>query len=128
MRNLWSVLKKGKAKNKIPIGIIKNWLPPQAEIENIVKIPEPASFINAIFLFFELIPLNSKYMNKRLKNIPKGSDLNHPSGLRINNGIETENKIAENNPAVVPPITLTNAKITITDNEEKITGNIIVKS
>jgi hypothetical protein len=52
--------------------------------------------------------------------------LNHPSGLRINNGIETENKIAENNPAVVPPITLTKAKITIADNEAKIAGNKIV--
>ena len=54
--------------------------------------------------------------------------MNHPSGLRINNGIETENKIAENNPAVVPPITLTKAKITIADNEAKIAGNKIVKS
>ncbi len=31
-------------------------------------------------------------------------------------------------PAVVPPITLTNAKITIAVSEPKMTGNIIVKS
>ena len=58
--NLWSVLKKGNAKNKIPIGIIKNWSPPQAEIENTVKIPDPTSLRIAIFLFFEFIPLNNK--------------------------------------------------------------------
>ena len=81
-----------------------------------------------IFLFWEFIPLKSRYTAKRAKNNPKGSDLNHPIGLRIKIGNETENKSAENKPAVVPPITLTSAKMTIADNEPKITGNKIVKS
>ena len=58
--NLWSILKNGNVRKKIPSGIIKNWLPPQAEIENTVKIPDPTSLTNAIFLFWEFIPLNSK--------------------------------------------------------------------
>lgn len=126
--NLWSVLRKGKVRKKIPIGIIKNWLPPQDEIENAVKIPAPKSLINAIFLLLDFIPLRRKYTAKRPKNNPKGSDLNQPIGLRIKIGIETENKSAENNPAVVPPIILTKAKITIADNEPTIAGNKIVKS
>ena len=128
MMNLWSVLRKGSVRKNSPIGIIKNWLPPQAEIENTVKIPAPISFANATFLFWEFIPLKSKYTVKRLKNNPKGSDLNHPIGPRISIGNEIENNIAENNPAVVPPMTLTKAKITIADKEPKITGNKIVKS
>jgi len=84
--------------------------------------------MNAIFLLSEFIPLKKKYTAKRLKNNPRGSDLNQPSGLRIKIGREIENNKAENNPAVVPPMTLTNAKITIADKEPKITGNIIVKS
>ncbi len=128
MMNLWSVLKKGNVRKKSPIGIIKNWLPPQAEIENVVKIPAPISFAIATFLFWEFIPLNSRYTVKRLKNNPKGSDLNQPIGPRISIGNETENNIAENKPAVVPPMTLTNAKRTIADNEPKTTGNNLVKS
>ncbi len=128
MINLWSVLKNGNVMKKSPNGIIKNWLPPQAEIENAVKIPAPMSFVNATFLFWEFIPLNSKYTVKRLKNNPRGSDLNQPIGPRISIGNEIENNIAENKPAVVPPMTLTKAKRTIADKEPKTTGNSIVKS
>ena len=128
MMNLWSVLKNGNIIKKSPNGMIKNWVPPHAEIENVVKIPAPISFANAIFLFWEFIPLNNKYNIKRLKNNPKGSDLNHPIGPRISIGNEIENNRAENKPAVVPPMTLTNAKITIADKEPKITGKSIVKS
>ena len=39
-----------------------------------------------------------------------------------------EKNNAAKSPAVVPPITLTKAKTTITVNEPKTTGNIIVKS
>ncbi len=60
MMNLWSVLKNGNARKKIPNGIIKNWFPPQAERENVVKIPAAMSFANAIFLFWEFIPPNSQ--------------------------------------------------------------------
>ena len=97
MINLWSVLKKGNVIKKSPIGIIKNWLPPQAEIENAVKIPAPISFENTTFLFWEFIPLNSKYIANRLKNNPSGSDLNHPIGPLISIGNEIENNRAENN-------------------------------
>ncbi len=60
MMNLWSILKNGNVMKKSPIGIIKNWFPPQAERENAVKIPAPMSFANATFLFLEFIPLKSK--------------------------------------------------------------------
>ena len=43
-------------------------------------------------------------------------------------GAETEKNSAAKRPAVVPPITLTNAKITIAVKEPNTTGNIIVKS
>ncbi len=128
MINLWSVLKNGNVMKKSPNGIIKNWLPPQAEIENVVKIPAPMSLANATFLFWEFIPLNSKYTAKRLNINPRGSDLNHPIGPRMSIGNEIENNIAENKPAVVPPMILTKAKITIADKEPKTTGNNIVKS
>jgi len=128
MINLWSVLKNGNVRKKSPNGIIKNWLPPQAEIENVVKIPAPMSFANATFLFWEFIPLNSRYTAKRAKNNPRGSDLNHQIEPRISIGNETENNIAENKPAVVPPMTLTKAKRTIADKEPKTAGNSIVKS
>jgi len=128
MMNLWSVLKNGNAMKKSPIGIIKNWLPPHAEIENMVKIPAPMSFANATFLFWEFIPLNRKYTVKRAKNNPRGSDLNHPIGPRISIGNEIENNRAENKPVVVPPMTLTKAKRTIADKEPKTAGNSIVKS
>ena len=126
--NLWSDLKKGRARKKIPKGIIKNWFPPQAEIENVVKIPAPKSLKNATFLFWEFMPLRSKYTAKRPKNNPRGSDLNQPIGPRNSIGSEIENSKAENKPVVVPPITLTKAKRTIEDKEPKTTGNIIVKS
>ena len=41
IRNLWSVRKNGKVNMKIPIGRIKNWLPPHADKLNINKIPAP---------------------------------------------------------------------------------------
>ena len=127
MMNLWSILKNGNIRKKIPIGRIKNWFPPQAEIQSVVKIPAPNNFAIAIFLFWEFIPLKSKYTAKRLKNNPSGSDLNQPIEPRISIGNETENNRAESKPAVVPPMTLTKAKRTIADKEPKITGNNIVK-
>ena len=126
--NLWSVLKNGRVRKNIPIGIMKNWFPPHAERENVVKMPAPISFAIAIFLFWELIPLRRKYTVKRLKNNPRGSDLNQPIGLRISNGNEIEYNNAANKPAEVPPITLTKAKRTIAERELKTTGNTIVKS
>ena len=74
------------------------------------------------------IPLKKRYIPNKLKNNPRGSDLNHPNRPRIKIGIDIENRMAANNPAVVPPITRTRAKITIVVKEPKITGNIITKS
>jgi len=54
--------------------------------------------------------------------------LNQQIGPRISIGNETENESAENKPAVVRPMTLTKAKITIADKDPMITGNSIVKS
>ena len=128
MMNLRSERKNGKAMKKSPNGMTKNWFPPHAETEKVVNIPANTSLENTIFLFSDFIPLNSKYNARRAKNNPNGSDLNHPIGLLIKRGIETEYKRAENKPADVPPITLTNAKITIADNDANIAGNKIVKS
>jgi hypothetical protein len=55
-----------KYKNKIPIEIIKIDYHPQAEIENIVKIPEPTSLINANFFIFWIYP--HLITNKRIKD------------------------------------------------------------
>ena len=54
------------------------------------------------FFYFEnLFHLKINILLKIPKNKPKGSDLNHPIGLRIKMGNEIENNKAENNPAVV---------------------------
>ena len=62
------------------------------------------------------------------KKRPSGSDLNQP----IEPLIMIIGEMAKNNeakiPAVVPPIVLTIAKITIAVSELTTTGNIIVKS
>jgi len=128
MMNLWSNLTNGNARKKTPTGIIKNWLPPHADSDKGTIIPAAINFTIAIFLFLELIPLSKKYSAKIPKNNPRGSDLNQPIEPLNIIGNETEKNKAENNPAVVPPITLTNAKITIQLREPKITGNRIVKS
>ena len=78
-------------------------------------------------MFWEFIPLSSKYIVKRLKKSPNGSDLNHPTIPLIIIGTDNEKKSAAKRPAVVPPITLTKPKITIVVNDPIITGNIIVK-
>src|SRR3989338_5006268 len=128
MINLWSDLTKGSIRKNTPIGIIKNWLPPHADMDKGIVIPADINFTIAIFLFLELIPLSKKYSAKIPKNNPRGSDLNQPIVPLYINGNETEKNNAENNPAVVPPSTLTNAKITIVLREPIITGKRIVKS
>ena len=57
---LWSSLKNGKNIKNNPKGIIKNWVPPHAEIEKDVSMPAPKIFIKIIFLFLEFIPLKNK--------------------------------------------------------------------
>lgn len=127
-KNLWSLRMKGKVMMNSPIGIMKNWLPPHADRLSIRKKPLEISLDIAIFLFSELIPLKRRYVANTAKNKPRGSDLNHPIVPRVKIGIEIEKNNAENNPAVVPPITRTNAKTRIVVKEPKIAGKSIVKS
>ena len=68
-----------------------------------------------------------RYVDNNPKNKPSGSDLNQPNCPLTKIGKEIENKREANNPAVVPPITRTSAKITTVVNEPIITGKIIVK-
>ena len=46
---------------KIPIGIIKNWIPPQDARPNARKTPPPINLKIEIFLLSDLIPLKNKY-------------------------------------------------------------------
>ena len=48
----------------IPIGIIKNCIPPQAESPNPKNIPPVINLEIAIFLFSDFIPLKKKYIPK----------------------------------------------------------------
>ena len=48
IKNLKSFLKKGNTRKKIPKGIMKNWVPPQEDRENIRKIPPIINFVKAI--------------------------------------------------------------------------------
>ena len=45
----------------IPIGIMKNWIPPQDARPNAIKIPPPINLDMVIFLLSDLIPLKNKY-------------------------------------------------------------------
>ena len=49
MMNLLSFLRNGNARNKIPIGNMKNWMPPHDAIPKASKIPAPANFATDIF-------------------------------------------------------------------------------
>lgn len=92
------------------------------------KNPLEINFAIAILLFFAVIPLKRRYIVKTEKNKPSGSDLNHPIEPLVKIGIDSEKNKAENNPAVVPPITRTNAKSTIVVREPKTAGKTMVKS
>jgi hypothetical protein len=74
------------------------------------------------------MPETKKYIARKPKNRPNGSDLNHPTNPRVNIGTEMENINAANNPAVVPPKTRTNEKTTIDVIEPTTSGNNIVNS
>ena len=62
------------------------------------------------------------------RNNPSGSDLYQPIKPLAIIGNETANINDANRPAVVPPITRTNAKTTIDDNDPIMRGKSIVKS
>ena len=60
IRNFKSFLKKGNTKKKIPKGIMKNWLPPHEDKENIKKIPLGINFIIEILRFSDFMPLRNR--------------------------------------------------------------------
>ncbi len=59
-RKLWSFLRNGNVRINAPMGITKNWMPPQEASPKVSIIPEPIIFAMAIFLFFVLIPLRKR--------------------------------------------------------------------
>ena len=81
-----------------------------------------------IFLLSNFIADMKRYIAANAKNKPNGSDLNQPAIPLVSIGKESEKIRAANRPAVVPPITLTNAKTRIEVNEPITSGKSIVKS
>ena len=81
-----------------------------------------------IFPLLNFNPETKRYIAKKAKKSPRGSDLNQPIRPLEKIGIDIEKINAANNPAVVPPKTRTNAKTAIAVNEPKTNGKTIVKS
>ena len=107
---------------------MKNKIPPHEESAVAKNNPATINLIIEILPLLNFNPETKRYIAIIAKNNPNGSDLNQPKPPLIIIGNETAKNIAAKRPAVVPANTLTKAKITITDNEPKTTGNIIVKS
>ena len=81
-----------------------------------------------IFPLLVFIPEIKRYNAKKEKKSPSGSDLNHPIKPLEKIGTETEKINAANNPAVVPPTTLTNANTRMLVNDPITREKSIVKS
>jgi hypothetical protein len=60
MSKLVSFLRNGRARKKIPIGIMKKTTPPQDARPNAIKIPPPATFARDIFPLLDFIPLRNR--------------------------------------------------------------------
>ena len=60
-KNLWFLLTNGNARMNIPIGIIKNWFPPQDDNPKLMVIAPKIIFRIAVFLFSDFIALKNKY-------------------------------------------------------------------
>jgi hypothetical protein len=58
--NLLSFLRNGNARNKTPIGNMKNWIPPHDAIPNDSKIPPPAIFARETFPLSDFKPLRRR--------------------------------------------------------------------
>ena len=110
------------------IGIKKNNIPPHAEKPRLKNNPAKSILIKEDFPRLFIIPETKKYIARNPKNRPNGSDLNQPINPLEKIGAEIENINAANNPAVVPPRTRTNPKITIAVKEPTTKGKSIVKS
>ena len=107
---------------------MKDNLPPHDEIPNAKNIPAKTNLIAEIFPWLNFNPETKRYIAKKAKNSPSGSDLYHPIKPLEKIGTETENINAANNPAEVPPNTRTKANTSTPVNEPIIKGNNTVKS
>jgi hypothetical protein len=58
--NLLSFLRNGSARNKIPIGNMKNWMPPHDATPKASKIPAPTIFAMDIFPLSDFKPLRRR--------------------------------------------------------------------
>ena len=58
--NLLSFLRNGNARNKIPIGNIKKWMPPHDVMPKDSKIPAPTTFAMDIFPLSDFKPLRRR--------------------------------------------------------------------
>lgn len=122
----FSLCTKGKEMKNNPIKITKNWFPPHADNDKDRKIPDKEILIIEVLSNLELRAFNRRNNDSNPKNIPSGSDLNHPINPRTVIASDTEKNNDENNPAVVPPISRVTKNIIIEDKEPIITGKIIV--
>ena len=60
MMNLLSFLRNGNARNKIPIGNMKNWTPPHEARPKASKIPAPTIFARDTFPLSDFMPLRRR--------------------------------------------------------------------
>ena len=60
MMNLSSFLRNGNARNKSPIGNMKNWTPPHEARPKPSKIPPPTIFAMDTFPLSDFMPLRSR--------------------------------------------------------------------
>ena len=93
-----------------------------------MNIPAKINLINEVLPLLVFMAETNRYIPIKARNNPSGSDLNHPiTPLKII-GIDMANIKDATRPAVVPPMTRTNANTATDVNEPMITGNITTKS
>ena len=110
------------------MGMIKNNIPPHADTPRAKNNPPEINLAVDIFLQLNFIPETKRYIAKKAKKSPNGSDLNQPIKPLVMIGTETEKISAANNPALVPPNTRTKANTTTAVKEPITNGNNTVKS
>ena len=103
-------------------------LPPQADNARDKNNPPKINFMKEILFLLYFNPETNRYNAINAKNNPNGSDLNQPINPLVKMGAEIEKNSAAINPALVPPITLTNANTATEVNEPIINGKSIVNS
>ena len=60
MMKLLSFLRNGSARKKIPMGRIKNWMPPHEARPNAIKIPAPTTLAMDVLSSYDFMPLRSR--------------------------------------------------------------------